>query len=253
MRVYWFYKNINGHELLFKKITNTKADNTNVTIILLHHGLGSIQQWKNFPELLYNKIGISLILYNRVGYNKKFSTALPHNFLYYEAFIILPEIIKTLNLTNYILLGHSDGATIALLHASQNPSSLSKIIAIAPHVFIEPQTITGLKMNIKNSKHIIELLKKYHSNNSEILFEKWHNFWLSHQNKNWNIFKELQNIKIPLLIIQGKNDEFGTTNQINHIKKYCLAKTLLLNNCKHFPHLEYSEKVIHNIFEFIKN
>lgn len=254
MKIKNFQKKILNHTLTFKIIYNHNysTEFSNESVILLHHGLGSIEQWKNFPHLLYEKIKIPIILYNRVGYNKNSNETLPDKFLYYEAFNILPEIIHSFQLKNYLLVGHSDGATISLLFASKQNNGLKKIIAIAPHVLIEKTTIKELNNNLSNKDKILSHLKKYHCKNTEALFTKWHNYWLN-KNKKWNIYKYLKKIKVPILVIQGKHDEFGTIEQIKKLQDYCICNFKIIENCKHFPHIEYPENVLNAIVNFLNS
>lgn len=248
-------RNIDYHCLTY---TFNKENNTSLWIIMMHQGLGSIPQWKLFPEIIFNKLKLSVLLYERTGYGNTgtIKDELPENFLYYEAYEILPQIINKCKIKDYYLIGHSDGATISLLFASLNPKGLLGLCAIAPHVFIEDITLKGIKKLVQDyNKGILKyFLQKYHYEKTDLLFNKWSNFWLNETMLSWNIFKELNKINVKVLTIQGSLDEFGTEKQLEFIAKHCPSKTehYIIDNCRHNPHLEYPTIVIDKINNLLK-
>jgi|GEM_PF-252268 pimeloyl-ACP methyl ester carboxylesterase len=239
--------NINIHCKLYIPNTLLKSK---AWIIMLHQGLGSIAQWKNFPDKLFKNINLPILLYERTGYGETgtINNILPDNFLFYEAYEILPKIISHFKLNNFYLFGHSDGATISLLYASTKPKGLIGITALTPHVYVEEITKQGiLKLINDYDKGILKyFLQKYHHEKTDILFRRWTKLWLSEPLINWNMFNELKKIEVPVITIQGTNDEFGTTKQLEYIAKLCPSQTThyIIENGQHNPHLEYSSIVI---------
>ncbi len=221
-----------------------------IWIIMLHQGLGSISQWKNFPDNLFKAIQYPILAYERIGYGETGNLAdeLPENFLFTEAYQILPGILHQFNIHRFYLFGHSDGATISLLYASSQPTGLLGISALTPHVFVEEITKQGINKLITDyEKGILSyFLQKYHREKTESLFKRWTHFWLSEPLVSWNMFKELTKINVPIQTIQGTKDEFGTLKQLEYIAKNCPAKTehFIIENGRHNPHLEYPNIVI---------
>jgi pimeloyl-ACP methyl ester carboxylesterase len=228
-------------------------------IVFLHEGLGSIGQWRSFPEKLCKATGFQGLVYERIGYGKSdyWDNEIPFDFLHYEAFEMLPELLKQLNIhQDYFVFGHSDGGTMALLHASLNPENLKGIVVEAPHVIIEKESIRGLKLTrlyLKNEEWI-EKLGKHHPHGSRRLLDEWTAFWLSHEAQEWQMLDDLMRIKVPSLLIQGDKDHFGTFEQLYTIKKLSQGKTEILElcDCGHVPHLEKEKEVLEAAISFFK-
>jgi len=226
---------------------------TDPWIIMLHQGLGSIAQWKSFPDKLFKAINLPIMLYERIGYGETgtIQNSLPENFLQIESYEILPELIKKANIKKHYLVGHSDGATISLLYASKQPPSLLGVTAIASHVIVEKITKQGIQKLISDyNKGILSFfLRKYHFEKTELLFRRWTQFWLTEPLVSWNMLNELKNINVPLLLIQGTNDEFGSLKQFEYIEQYCPAaiEKLILNEVRHNSHLEQPHIVVEAI------
>lgn len=233
---------------------NKDLPDNSPTIVFLHEGLGSITQWKNFPEIICSKTNLRGLVYSRLGYGNSDSinTIKPSDFLHEEALITLPTILDKLNIKNPILLGHSDGASIGLIAAASkiNPKGL---IAIAPHLFLESITIQGVLSAAKafDSGKLKAVLDKYHKNSANT-FATWANTWIQPACKSWNIENYVDKITCPILAIQGHDDNYGTLEQIRAIQRLQPdAKLLEIPNCGHSPHFENSELVTKSIVNFI--
>ncbi|NSW46371.1 MAG: alpha/beta hydrolase [Bacteroidales bacterium] len=243
-------KNIDVHCKLYLP---DKLSENQPWVILLHQGLGSISQWKSFPNKLFNAINLPIFLYERIGYAETGTilNPLPENFLQIEAYEILPELIEKAHIKKHYLVGHSDGATISLLYASKRPQQLIGITAMTPHVFVEEITKQGIQklINDYNRGILSFFLQKYHHEKTDTLFRRWTQFWLNEPLVSWNMFYELKNIDVPLLLIQGDNDEFGSLKQLEYIEQYSLSKIekLIINDCRHNPHLEHASIVVEAI------
>jgi len=236
----------------------------NPFIVFLHEGLGSSEQWKDFPALLSGKSGCPALLYDRLGYGKSESIdkLFDKNFMHYEAFKVLPALLEKLKITGkLVLVGHSDGGTIALLFAARHPEKVAGVITEADHVICEKNTMEGINNIVKNYEHgkLKEKLYKYHKEKTDALFYGWSGFWLSDTAASWNIKEHLSEIKAPVLSVQGKDDKYGSVKQL--ILKLKLIKSpiniIFLDNCGHIPHFEQKEIVLNKmknfIFEIINN
>ncbi|WP_066755394.1 alpha/beta fold hydrolase [Crocinitomix algicola] len=226
---------------------------SNRLIIFLHEGLGSVKQWKNFPNSLCDKTNSYGLVYDRKGYGESLGdlTHRQANYLHLAAEELF-EIISTSkhNDKPIYLYGHSDGGSIALIFAAKYGHRIKGIITEAAHVFVEDITIAG----VKEARDLFDLgkfegLKKYHGNQYHQVFFAWNDIWLSEEFKNWEIISLLEKIDVPNLIIQGKNDQYGTEEQVNLIieKTKGVSTKLILENCGHAPHKESQKEVISEI------
>ncbi|MBN2681554.1 MAG: alpha/beta hydrolase [Bacteroidales bacterium] len=244
------YSFVNQH-LLNEKLT---------PIVFLHEGLGSIEQWKDFPKKICSILNLPGILYDRYGYGKSegFSEPRTIEYLQTEAEIFLPGILAFLKIEKPVFLfGHSDGASIALIYAGLFPTKVIAIVSEAAHVIIEDISRNGIKAAIYQfqNSNLKKILEKYHGNNSETMFYAWANTWISKESKNWNICNFLEAIICPVLVIQGENDEYGSLRQIQLITKHCKANCSILQipECGHIPHFEKQEHIIEETNEFFKS
>jgi pimeloyl-ACP methyl ester carboxylesterase len=222
-------------------------------IILLHDALGSIPQWKNFPEQLAEQLQAEVILYERQGHGR--SSPLPSerspDFFHQEALEVLPAFIESHQLQEAILLGHSDGATIALLYAAHfNPPG---VVAIAPHIFVEDITLRGISKATLVKDKLVNKLRKYHGDKAEKLFNAWADTWLDPQFRSWTIQQELAGISCPLLLIQGAKDEYGSIHQLTGIQEAVPhAQIQLLPGLGHFPQFESPFDILQKIRAFLE-
>ncbi len=256
--MYKGFVNIGGYSIYFEYINQKYQKDDTPLLIFLHHGLGSTQQWENFPKLLSNAVQCPALLYDRPGYGESgpLKEKMDVDFLHKEALIILPGLIRELNINKkIILIGHSDGGTIAIIFASQNPDNLIGTITEAPHVFVEEITLKGISNNVEeyNSGKTKRLLSIYHGDKTEFTFLSWTGAWLSEKFRPWNIESLLPGIKTPLLVIYGKEDEFSTLLQVDAIVKSAkeYVSTSIIPDCGHFPHKQYKDKTISIMKEFI--
>lgn len=232
-------------------------------IIFLHEGLGSLSMWKNFPQELCNAINCRGLVYSRPSYGKSpptsFNEKWGSDFMHDHAYRVLPDFLEALSIdvnnNPPWLFGHSDGGSIALLYASKYPNQLAGAVVLAPHIFVEELTINSIKKarDAYIETDLAERLSKYHKN-VDSAFWGWNDVWLDPDFKKWNIHAELELISCPILAVQGRNDEYGTLEQIRAIKRV-LPKTELLelDNCSHSPHRDQSEALIVATSRFIRN
>ena len=248
------YIYINGFKIEIKVISHKSNLEP---IIFLHEGLGSIALWKDFPLRVAKATGRDIILYSRIGMGK--SSPIQENrklsYMHDEAKIYLPQIIKYLNLPEVILFGHSDGASIALIYAGSG-FKVKSLILEAPHVFVENISIKGIKIAEKawNNNNLKDKLSKYHED-VEGAFNGWCNVWLSKDFKNWNIEDYLKRINVPIQLIQGLNDEYGSLKQLDSIEENVSGKTYRheREDCGHSPHSQYPIDIKNKVKYFLSN
>lgn len=226
------------------------------TLVLLHEGLGSIAQWKSFPEQLARRTGFGVLAYSRAGYGRSETTALPRplDFQTREAKEVLGEVLNTAGIQHAVLLGHSDGATISAIYAgSVSDMRIRALILIAPHFFTEEPGLNAIRAagEAFEKGDLKERLSRYHDN-VEVAFRGWHDVWTDPAFADWNVADSIDHWRIPALAIQGRNDPYGTLAQIEEIESriYSPLETLILPDCGHAPHLEKPEETEAAIEEF---
>lgn len=229
-------------------------------IVLLHEGLGSVSSWKDFPGKLAMATQCMVVAYDRPGYGLSSKVHQPRslNFLQEEADEILPCVVeKFFNNLPYVLLGHSDGGSIALAGAGLlNPPPIGLVVE-APHVMIEEQTLQGIgRVNaLRKNQEFVSRLQKHHGDKTTELLDWWLEVWMRPEAKQWNIFDRLPLIDMPLLFIQGTDDDFGTLQQWEEIHKRVKgrAESLIIEDCGHIPHQQAEDRILSAIAEFLKS
>lgn len=249
----------NNIKLGVKKINKNQPHKP--LLLFLHEGLGSIEQWKDFPEQLCNLTNLDGIIFDRYGYgtSSPLQEKRPTNYLNLEGEKNLPLLINQLNLNQpVILIGHSDGGSIALVYASTQPKNLIGCITMAAHVFVEQISVDGIKAFTKVYEENLKLrnaLKKYHGEKTDSIFYGWSDTWQTKEFRHWNITPLLSKINCPVLAIQGENDEYGTAKQVKsiceNVNGYC--KDIIIENAAHSPHIDQPEEVLEEIKQFISN
>ncbi len=214
--------------------------------------------WKDFPGRLCRKTGCPGLVYDRTGYGKSSPSTRPRTVHYLHDYALneLPAIIETLILaTPFMLIGHSDGGSISLIFGAERPPFLKGIITEAAHVFVEKETLEGIKKADDDYKQgRLAGLSKYHGDKTHAVFKSWSDTWLSNWFRAWNIEYVLPSIKSPLLVIQGYDDHYGTGRQVTSIvsKTGGDVKSALIENCGHSPHQEKPDDVLTIMAEFIE-
>jgi pimeloyl-ACP methyl ester carboxylesterase len=236
-----------------------EMDPFNPTLVFLHDSLGCIQLWRDFPYQLAKGLACNILIYDRWGYGKSeamTSFERPKNYLELEA-DFLDALLLKLNINKAILLGHSDGASIALIAVSKYPAKIMAVISEAAHVFVEECTLAGIYEIIEDYKttNLKERLARYHGNKVEVLFKAWTETWTDAKYSDWNIEHLLPAISCPVLIIQGEEDEYGTLRQADAIFKPLGSKAekLIVPNCGHTPHKDHPALLQDKIKIFISN
>ncbi len=225
-------------------------------LVFLHEGLGSVALWKRFPDTVAEATGCSALVYSRYGYGKSDPLTEPRrvDYMHREALEVLPELLDALSVRNPILIGHSDGASIALIHAGAGTRDVAGVVAMAPHVFVEDVSITSIAA-AKVAFETTDLpakLGRYHDDVTST-FRGWNDIWLHPDFRAWNIEAYLAGIRCPLLLIQGEDDEYGTMAQLEAIERQLAdsARIVKLARCGHSPHVDQKEATLHAIAAFV--
>jgi pimeloyl-ACP methyl ester carboxylesterase len=217
-------------------------------LVFLHEGLGSVGAWRDFPEALCNATGYPGLVYSRYG--NGFSTVLreprPVTYMHDEALQTLPALLDALAIRSTILVGHSDGASIAIVFAAEHPERVAGAIVEAPHVFVEPESvrsIAGIRTDYKDGT-LRSRLGRYHAD-PDATFYGWNDVWLSPEFAGWNIETSVDRLTVPLLVVQGYDDQYGTLAQVESIlRRHRDTDALLLAGCGHAPHRERAPLVV---------
>jgi pimeloyl-ACP methyl ester carboxylesterase len=225
-------------------------------LVFLHEGLGSIRQWRDFPARVAEATGCRALVYDRYGYGDSdvLEKKRDIQFMHHEALRSLPELLGNLKIENPILVGHSDGASIALIHAGAG-FKVKAVAAMAPHVFIEPICLDSIsKISGSFVKSGLEdRLAKYHRD-ARKTFYGWADVWLDPGFVSWDIRDDyLPKIECPVLAIQGENDDYGTMAQLDEIARRVKRSELLkLPGCGHSPFRDQPERTLDAVSSFIK-
>jgi pimeloyl-ACP methyl ester carboxylesterase len=225
--------------------------------VLLHEGLGSIGLWRSFPEKLAERTGYCVAAYSRGGYGQSDPVPLPRplDYMTREAIDVLPQVLDAIGFKRGILLGHSDGASIAAIYAgSVEDVRIWGLCLISPHFFTEPgglASIAEAKVQYETGD-LRQRLAKHHAD-VDNAFRGWNGAWLDPGFKSWNIEDSIPGIRVPVLAIQGRDDQYGTLAQIDALvnRAHAPVDTAILENCKHSPHVEQPDYTLEVASDFL--
>ena len=245
-----------GHSLAYEWVNEGAA--AGPVLVFLHEGLGSIRQWRDFPQRVAQAAGLRALVYDRYGYGQ--SDVLEEakrtvRFMHDEALVSLPELLKQLKIENPVLVGHSDGASIALIHAGSN-HPVRAVVAMAPHVFIEPVCLSSISAAARafETTDLASKLGRYHRD-ARKTFYGWADVWLDPGFTSWDIRGDfLPRVGCPVLAIQGHDDEYGSMAQLDDIERAVRGPCTLLKleACGHAPFRDQPEKTLEAIRTFLR-
>ncbi|MGD2100907.1 MAG: alpha/beta hydrolase [Acidimicrobiia bacterium] len=236
-------------------VRSIEGRSSETPLVFLHEGLGSVDLWRDFPSLVVAQSGYCGFLYSRYG--NGWSTPLTEprrpRYMHEEALDVLPQVMRGIDAGPPVLIGHSDGASIAIIYAGAG-HPVRGLVLIAPHVFVEPKAIRAigeLRDTFPDSE-LPEKMAKYHSA-PEATFRGWADIWLSPVFRSWNIEAYLDGVRCPTLVIQGEADEYGTTRQLDAVDAGLAvpARRLMVPEAEHSPHLSHMDMVTEAVADFI--
>lgn len=228
------------------------------TLVFLHEGLGSVALWRDWPMRLCEQLGLPGLVYSRQGYGQSAARAdvrgsgrLKPDYMHHEALQVLPALLQACDIERPVLLGHSDGGTIALLHAAHH--DVAACIVMAPHVMVEDVSLHSIEAARQAFEQgaLRKRLAPFHAD-VDGAFWQWNDVWLSQAFRRYDIRQEIATLRAPLLAIQGEDDPYGTMAQIDDIAAAVPhAQRLKLPQCGHSPHRDQPEAVAQAIGEFL--
>jgi pimeloyl-ACP methyl ester carboxylesterase len=227
-------------------------------LVLLHEGLGSVSLWRDFPDLLAAATGCPTLVYSRAGYGASSPITLPRplSYMHDEASDVLPYIVSQLEGRDHVLVGHSDGASIAAIYAGSKPlPGLQGLALLAPHVIVEDISIEGIEAarDAWDKTGLRDRLQRHHGTNVDNAFLGWNDSWLHPDFRKWDITEFLPLITVPVLAVQGRNDDYGTLAQLDMIEHASggPVKKLILDDCGHAPQKDQTAAVLDAICAFL--
>lgn len=245
---------IHGLKLEYRDIPAT--DPGRPPIVLLHEGLGCVAMWRDFPQKLAAATGCRVVAYSRPGYGGSDPYPEPRTprYMHREGQEILPALLAELGIEKPVLVGHSDGGSITLIFAGSYPEAALAIAVMAPHEFVEEETLAGIRAarTVWEATDWPAKLARYHRDAPQV-FSDWNDCWLSPEFRDWNIEGVLPAIRCPVLAIQGEDDEYATMRQIDVIAEHVPGTRLLkLARCGHTPQRDQEAKVIAALVELVE-
>ncbi|MDX1383251.1 MAG: alpha/beta hydrolase [Thermoanaerobaculia bacterium] len=247
---------IDGRRLEVRRFGELRPDTP--ALVLLHEGLGCVALWKDFPDRLAAATGLPVVAYSRLGYGGSDPAPLPRgvDFMHREAQDTLPSLLRALRIDRAVLLGHSDGGSIALIHAATvRPSPVVGVVAEAPHVFVEEITLRSIRAAAVSYRDgdLRRRLLPYHGANVDGAFRGWSDVWLDPAFRDWDLRGLLCELTVPVLVLQGDADPYGTLAQVEAIRDGCAGEveTKILSGCGHAPHVERPRAILDAASAFV--
>jgi pimeloyl-ACP methyl ester carboxylesterase len=230
------------------------GDPARPAIVMLHEGLGSISLWRDFPERVRDRTRCTTVAYSRYGYGRSdvLREKREPEYMHHEGEVVLPALLRELGIERPILFGHSDGASIALIAAGAHPDLARALILEAPHVFVEDISVRSIS-DAKTAFATTDLPAKLarHHTDAAATFYGWNDVWLDPRFRAWNVEDYAARVRVPVLLIQGDADEYGTTAQLDAIAaRVPNAETVLVHGAGHSPHRDAPDLVLDRVATF---
>ncbi len=228
------------------------------TLVFLHEGLGCVAMWRDFPAELAARTGCGALVYSRLGYGESDPVTPPRSlrYMHEEGLTMLPRVLAAAGIRDTVLVGHSDGASIALIAAGAGKVPEAKgLVLEAPHVFVEPIGIASITRAREAYEHgdLKARLVRHHGANTEGAFWGWNRAWLDPGFLSWNLEEYLPGVTAPVLVVQGEDDEYGTLAQVRAIEERCRGRVerVILPACGHAPHRDQREATLQAMTDFV--
>jgi pimeloyl-ACP methyl ester carboxylesterase len=230
------------------------------TIVMLHEGLGSVAQWRDFPDQLAASTGCGVFLYSRAGYGGSDPVVVPRplTYMHDEALDVLPKVLDAIGFERGILLGHSDGASIAAIHAGgvRDPR-VRGLVLISPHFFVEAVSVASIAeaKAAYETGSLRERLARYHGDNVDCAFWGWYRAWIDPEFAKWDIREYIGSIRVPMLIVQGSDDPYGTMAQVEaaQAESHSPVEVAVIPGARHAAHVEQPAPTLSAITSFISS
>ena len=244
------FVDVRGHRLEHVDIPAQKPDRPE--ILLLHEGLGSVSLWRDFPERVAERTGSRTIAYSRVGFGRSSPRTQPFTraFMHEEALEIVPALREALGIARPLLVGHSTGASMALIHAADHP--VAGVVAMAPFAFVERSNVEAIRDNARRDE-LRDRLRRHHDD-VDTIFDGWRDLWTDPDFMSWNIEEEIGRLRSPVIAILGDRDEYCTPAQLERIAekaRHAKVEKMLLADCGHAPHRDHPESVLRAVERLI--
>ena len=242
-----------SHRIEYERVVVTRADRP--TLVFLHEGLGSVAMWRDFPSRVAHATNCNALVYSRYGYGSSEPLREPRtvSYMHVEALATLPELLDQLAIDRPILVGHSDGGSIALIHAGGARRPVGGLVLMAPHVLVEDISIASIaaaKVTYETSD-LRAKLAPYHAD-VDSAFWGWNRIWLHPDFRRWNIEDYLPRVSCPVIAMQGEDDEYGNMEQLARIgRQVADVELLTLKDCRHSPHRDQPEAVMEAMTAFV--
>jgi pimeloyl-ACP methyl ester carboxylesterase len=225
-------------------------------LVFLHEGLGSVSLWRDFPDKVARRLGAPALVYSRRGYGQSAPLAGPRepDFMHVEALDVLPALLAHFRISQPMLVGHSDGASIALIHAASAPECARAAVLMAPHVLVEDVSVASIAaVSEVYAKGELRVRLARHHAHVDDAFLGWSRIWLDPRFRDWSLLPECARLATPTLLIQGRGDEYGTLAQLDAIERGSQGpvQRLVLEACGHAPHRDSEDAVIDAIAAFL--
>ncbi len=230
------------------------------TLVFLHEGLGCRALWRDFPGRIAAANRLGALVYSRAGYGASDPIELPRPLSYHrqEGLQVLPEVVAQMGLGAHVLVGHSDGASIAIVYAGRGSApGLRALVLIAPHVFNEPQVSRSIAAarEAYQQGDLAVRLRRWHGANTDCAFRGWSEAWLDPHFERWNLEEYLPSVRVPVLVIRGENDEYGTPAQVRAIERKSggPVEVVLVPDCGHEPQRDRPALTDQAIVRFLRS
>jgi pimeloyl-ACP methyl ester carboxylesterase len=230
------------------------------TLVFLHEGLGCVAIWRDFPDRLAEATGCGALVYSRAGYGRSSPVPLPRplRYMHDEGLAALPRLLDAAGLDDVILVGHSDGASIALVHAggADPRRRVRAVVTEAPHVLCEDLSVRSIReaRRAYEEGDLRARLARLHGDHVDVAFWGWNRAWLDPGFMAWNIEEYLPAIRVPILVVQGRQDQYGTAEQYERIRAAAggPVEVVLLDACGHSPHRDQREATLEAMRSFLE-
>jgi pimeloyl-ACP methyl ester carboxylesterase len=236
-----------------RRLEYTELPGAGPALVLLHEGLGSVGLWRSFPDELAERTGRRVVAFSRFGHGDSDAPPRPRTpaFMHEEAREVLPAVLAQLGIERPVLVGHSDGASIALIHAAEHATD--RVVAIAPHVFVEPVGLAEIRVaRDRYADGLRERMARHHRD-PDAAFHGWNDVWLDPAFADWSIEDLLPQVAVPVLLVQGEHDQYGTMEQLDRIERAVAGPVQRLHvAAQHAPHLEAPEATLDAIAAFVR-